>query len=111
MLKQKIKVDKIFLVIAFIVLLSQLFIFKSDFIFVGYMIGFIVVSSIMHFDVKRFEKSIDMKIILNLSIHTIVYGTTLVTAMKISEAAFLAATLALLAYRYVLLFMLKGKVE
>lgn len=111
MLDQKKKVDRIFIIIGIILLVLQIFVIKSDFVFVGYMIGFIVVSSIMYFDIKRFEKSINMKIVFNLGIHMLVYGVTLYLSMQISDVSFIATTLALLAYRYVLLFMLKGKVE
>lgn len=111
MLNQKRKIDLLFLVIALVIMILQITVLDFEYLFAGYMLGFIAASFIMQRDVKRFNENINMRIGLNMTLHMIIYAATFLLAIKLSDAAFIAAVLTLLAYRYSLILILKRKVD
>lgn len=111
MLNQKRKIDLLFLVIALIIAVLQMTILNFEYLFVGYMLGFIASSIVMQRDVKRFNEDINMRIGINMALHMVIYAATFLLAIKLSDAAFIAAVLSLLAYRYLLILTLKRKVD
>lgn len=111
MLNQKRKIDLLFLVIALVVAILQMTILNFEYLFVGYILGFVAASFVMQKDVKRFNENINMRIGLNMALHLIIYALTFLLAIKLSDAAFIAAVLTLLSYRYLLILTLKRKVD
>jgi hypothetical protein len=111
MLNQKKKIDLLFLAVALVIAILQITILNFEYLFVGYMLGFLAASIIMQRDVKRFNENINMKIVFNMALHLLIYAATFILAIKLSDAAFIAAVLSLLAYRYLLILTLKRKVD
>ena len=105
MLQVKRKVDLFFMCASVIIGLIGFLYPNAFYIALGVFSGFLSTSLTMEKDIRRILKEAT-GIWLNLSINIVVYAIALVIAIQINQTTFVFAAIGLLAYRYILLYLI-----